>query len=152
MIIEISPKKILKDAVTVWNNPGSEIDLTMEVNKLTFRENSIDAIYTYHVLDHLFSDEIIEAISNWKKCLKPGGNLFIVVDDFEYVCREFVGGDINIDQFNKNHTRPCNFNKDNIVEYCMKAGFPEGSVKIWFTDIPNIYIKKHYEMIFSAQK
>lgn len=152
MIVELSPKKIRKDAITVWNTPQPEVDIVMDLKKLTFKENSLDELYAYHVLDHLFPEEVIETISNWKKCLKPKASVFLVVDDFEYVCRAFTGGDINIDKFNDEFARPCNFNKDNMINYCMQAGFMEGSVKIWFIDIPGIYIKQHYELIFSAAK
>lgn len=152
MIVEISPKKILKNAITVWNQSGPEVDLVLDIKKLSFKENSLDAIYAYHVLDHLFPEEIVETIANWKKCLKTGSSLFMIVDDFEYVCRQFISGDINIDYFNQNHTRPCNFSKDNMPKYCVESGFMDGSVKIWFIDIPNVYVKQDYELIFSAEK
>ena len=59
MIIELSPKKIIDGALTVWNQSDSEADIIMDLKNLTFKESNIDAIYSFHVLDHLFIDEII---------------------------------------------------------------------------------------------
>lgn len=152
MKIEISPNKIAKDVLTIWPEPGPDVDIVMDLKKLTFKENSVDTIYSYHVLDHLFPQEILPTILNWTKCLKSGGEIFFVIDDFEFICRYFVGGEITIDDFNQNFTHPCYFTKENIISYLSKAGYNENLIKIWFADIPEIYIKKDHELIISAQK
>ncbi len=157
MIVEISPKKIISEAYTVWNEPGLDIDLVVDVKNLTFKENSIDELYSFHVVDHLFENEIVPAILNWKKCLKPGKNLFIIVDDFEYLARAFVGGDISIEELNANFAHPTNVTRDNLLRYFREAGFNEDSVVSWLKDVMNdknqlILPKQHFEMIFSSRK
>ena len=105
MIIELSPKKIVPGSFTCWNEPGPEVDLVVDLKKLTFKEGSVEELYSFHIVDHLFENEIVPAISNWKSCLKKGANLFIIVDNFEYLARAFVGGDMSIDELNFNSTK-----------------------------------------------
>ena len=152
MIVEISRQKVRKDAITVWNEPGPEIDIAMDVRALTFKENSIRELYAYHVLDGLFHHEIVKVLENWRRCLAPGAKVFIIVDDFEYVCRAFVGGDINVDKFNSDFARPTNFTRDNLIAYLTEAVFVEGSIAVWFADIPQVYAKQHCELIISGTK
>lgn len=157
MIIELSPKKIINGALTVWNQPGPEVDIVMDVKNLTFKENSIEELYSFHVLDHLFMDEIAPALKNWTKCLMPGRKLFIIVDDFEYLARAFVGGDLNINDLNLNFAHPTNITRDNLLEYLKEAGFIEDKIIVWFQNVSNqkgeiIFQKQHFEFILDCTK
>lgn len=156
MKIELSPRKIIPGAFTVWNQPG-EADAVMELKNLTFRENSVDEIVSFHVLDHLFEEEIKTAMLNWRKCLKVGGKIFIIVDNYEYIARSLVGGDISIEELNANFAHPTNITQDNLLRYFTEAGFPEGSVTTWFESIKdgtgNVVIpKQHFELLYSSTK
>ena len=150
MKIQISPIKIIKDALVVWNQPGPEVDIVMDPKNITFRENSIEEIYTFHVLDKFFPQEVNPALANWRKCLINCGKLFVIVDNFEYLARLFVGGDITIDLFNEGFAHPTNFNKDSLTLFLYKAGFSEGSMRIWF-EHPEFKIEQ-YELVISAEK
>jgi len=150
--IQIAPHHIVKDVETVWHEHGPEVDMVMDPKHLTFAPNSLDALYSFHVLDHLFLDEISVAIQNWRACLKPGGELFIVVDDFETLARQFVGGDILIGQLNERYTHPVQFTRDNLIEYVSAAGFGDGSIKIWFADVPELFTRRETELVISGQK
>lgn len=152
MKIQLSDKKILKDVLTVWQEAGPSVDLVADLRKLTFAPNSLEAIYSFHVLDHLFPNEILNTLINWRECLKPGGTLFVVVDDFEFIARMIVGGDITIDEFNKNFAHPSQFSRDNLIQYMLDAGFQADNLKLWFADIPNLFSKKKYELIIEATK
>ena len=152
MIIQLSPIRIMKDALTVWQEPGPEVDIMMDVKNLTFRPDSLDVIYSFHVLDHLFENEAQAALNNWRNCLKPKGELYLVVDDFEFVTRGYVGGDFSLKEFNRKFSHPSNYNKDILVEYLARAGFKEDLMRIWFVDVPNLFKKEEYELVVSAQK
>lgn len=157
MIIQLSPYRIIKGAVTVWNQPGPDVDVVMDLKNLTFREESIVAIYSFHVLDHLFEEEIAAAMKNWTKCLKKGGELFVIVDNFEYLCRALVGGDMTIEDFNKNFTHPTNITTENLFRYFMEAGYPEAGVRSWLDDVTDnegkvVFPKQHFELIYAATK
>lgn len=150
MKIQLSPKKIIPGVMTVWNRPGPEVDVVMELNKLTFKEKSIEVIFAFHVLDHLFPEEIPGTLENWKKLLTPTGDLFVVVDDFEYICRGFVGGDIPIDKLNDEFNHPTQFSRDNLTKQLSLAGFRSDIMKIWFADVPGLFAKKHFELVVQA--
>jgi predicted SAM-dependent methyltransferase len=104
------------------------------------------------VLDHLFPNEIIPALSNWKKLLKVGGKLFVVVDDFEYISRAFVGGDISIEIVNEMHSHPTQFSRTYLVGLLRKAGFKEDKINIWLAEQvgDNKFPKEHYELVLES--
>lgn len=152
MKIQLSPVRILKDVTTVWSEHGPEVDIVMDLKNLTFAPGSIEEMYTFHVLDHLFLDELVPAIMNWRKCLKIGGKVYNTVDDFEYISRAFVGGDIDIELVNEMHSTPTHFTRDYLAAVLKKAGFSDASTHIWFSDVPNLFPKKHYELIMDSIK
>jgi len=138
--------------MTVWNEHAPGVDVVMDLKKLTFAPGSVDEIYSFHVLDHLFPNEVSEALANWKSVLKKGSNVFIVVDDFEYVARAFIGGDIDIGVFNDIHSHPMNFRRESLIDHLAQAGFLLDNMRIWNTDVPSLFQKKHYELVMAAQK
>lgn len=152
MKIQLSQNRIVKDHITIWQEAGPEVDLTMDLKNLSFRSASINQICSIHVLDFLFPEEAKGALKNWYNCLKPGGKLFIVVDDFEYITRAFVGGDINIDVFNKHHSHASQFDQRSLGDMLITTGFAEGNIKVWFADVPEMFSREHYELVLEAQK
>ncbi len=150
MKIELSPVKIVPGALTVWSEHTPDVDVVMDLKNLTFKPGSVDEIYSFHVLDHMFLDEAVQAISNWKKCLKVKSKMYIVVDDFEYVARAFVGGDISIELFNDLHCHPSQYTRDNLLDVLKKGGFIENKINIWFADVAGLFAKKHYELVLDA--
>jgi len=150
MKIQISPIKIIDDALVVWNEHGPEVDIVMDLKNLGFKEGSIDTIYSFHVLDRFFEHEVLEALLNWRKCLKLNTSLFVVVDDFEYIARGLVGGDITVDKINDEFSHPMHFSRDNLISYLSKAGFKEENQKIW--NVSNIFPKRVFELVIEAQK
>ena len=152
MKIQLSPQRIVPNVTTVWNVPGPEVDIVMDLKKLTFAEGFIDTIYSFQVLDHYFPLEVPEALANWYRCLKPDGKLWIKVDDFEWLCREFVGGGLNIDTFNREFTHPMYFTQDIATRYLIEAGFPGEKLIIWFANVPNEFIKEQHELVLEAKK
>lgn len=152
MKIQLSPQRIAKDHITVWQEPGPEVDMSMDLKALTFRPASLEQIVTFHVLDHLFPSEAKQALKNWYECLAPGGVLFIVVDDFEYVARAIIGGDISVDVFNREHSHAMQFSQFSLSKHMQEAGFKEDDVRIWFGDIPDIIKREHFELVLAAKK
>jgi predicted SAM-dependent methyltransferase len=150
--IDLSPTRITADALVVWHEPGDQVDLVMDPRKLTFRPDSVDQIITNHVIDQLFLEEAKQAMVNWRDCLKKSGHLFILTDDFEYIARAFVGGDIDIGIFNRNHSHASQWDRQLLGEVLIGLGFPETDVKIWFEGIKDVINKQHYELLIQATK
>ena len=84
--------------------------------------------------------------------MKSGGEAYLVVDDFEFVCRGYVGGDFSLKEFNQKFSHPSNYNKEVLIEHLVQAGFKEDLMRIWFVDVPNLFKKEEYELVISAQK
>jgi len=81
---------------TRWNNIDfhSESNDVTRVNLLTtgfpFPDNSFDAVYSSHVLEHFSKSEGSFLISEAYRILRPGGVLRIVVPDLEGSCLEYL--------------------------------------------------------------
>jgi predicted SAM-dependent methyltransferase len=152
MNIQLSPVRIIKDAVTVWNEAGPEVDIVMDLKNLTFKENSLDVIYAFHVVEHFFPSEVPVALKNWTHCLKKGKSIFVVCDDFEILVRMFIGGEINIFDFNNKFSYPTNITADNLTHYLRQAGHNDHDMKFWYVDVPDQFKKLEYEIVIEATK
>jgi len=63
------------------NKDNNVTDITMDVRKLKFKNNSIDEMLCVNLIDHIKKEEFLEALKEWKRVLKKGGTLIIDVDD-----------------------------------------------------------------------
>lgn len=153
MKIQISPVKIVPDALVVWNEELPGVDIVFkDLKALGFPENSIDEMYVFHVFEHLFEAEIPAAIDNWKRIVKPGADIYIVADDFEFISRGFIGGEFNIDLLNQKFSYPTKLSNDNVVRFLEGAGYSQHDMRFWYVDVPNLFPKKEYEIVVSAKK
>lgn len=152
MKIQLSPTRIIKDAITVWSQPGPEADVLMDLKNLTFRPGSVMELYAFHVLDHLFPEEAAVALKNWFSCLAIGGEIYVSNDDFEYIARAFVGGDISIDLFNDLHNHPHQCTNGNVIKMMKDAGFKEEHIVVWYGGEPKGILKNHFETVLTAKK
>lgn len=57
---------------------------------LPFKNDSIDAVYSSHFLEHLSKKQAIDVLSEAKRLLKYNGIIRIVVPDLENVCKEYL--------------------------------------------------------------
>ncbi|EKQ68400.1 hypothetical protein OsccyDRAFT_2931 [Leptolyngbyaceae cyanobacterium JSC-12] len=67
-----------------------EVDFVGDAANLSqFADESVDQIYASHVLEHFFynlDNELIRVLAEWKRVLKPGGQLLISVPDLRTLC------------------------------------------------------------------
>ena len=59
-------------------------------NKLPFEDDSIDAVYHSHVLEHLSKKDGLKLLKECFRVLKKGGILRLCVPDLEQICREYL--------------------------------------------------------------
>lgn len=150
--IQLTPQKVIKDATCVWSKHTDDTDIQMDLDKLTFKEGSLDNIFSFNVLDHFFMNECVDAVKNWRSCLKKNGELFITVKSFEEISRKYIGGEILIDDINSAYALPCHFDRQNLVNILTSAGFVEDKMKFWFGEVPNLFKGKDFDLIISATK
>ena len=60
---------------------------------LPFRDESLDVVYSYHVIEHLADDSLQEHFRDVHRCLKPGGLYRIGAPDAEQAMRRFLADD-----------------------------------------------------------
>ncbi len=70
--------------------PRPEVDYVMNAADLSgFADESVDVIYTSHVLEHFhhtLHNELLRVLVEWRRVLKPGGRLLISVPDLRILC------------------------------------------------------------------
>lgn len=150
MKVQLSPRRVIKDAVTVWHEHGPEVDIVMDPKRLTFAVESLEALYSFHALDHVFEADVAATLAGWRRCLAPGGKMFIVVNDFEFVARSLIGGDINMKIMNEQFNAPCFFSQDSLIKHLEAAGFPLEKTVVWHVSPPDLFEKQLYELVVAV--
>jgi len=70
----------LPNFINIDANPRGKKDLWLDVRcGLPFRAASVDSIYTAHMLEHLYPDELDDLLQECVRVLKPGAGMRIVV-------------------------------------------------------------------------
>jgi len=58
-----------------------------------FEDNSVDIIYSSHVLEYFDREEALDVLKEWNRVLKKGGTLRIAVPDFESMTSLYYRGE-----------------------------------------------------------
>lgn len=74
-------------------NPYIEHDLTSG-NPLPFESNSVEIFYCSHVIEHLPNQAVKNLLSEFQRCLKPGGLFRISCPDMELQYKAYFKSDI----------------------------------------------------------
>lgn len=72
--------------------PGPNVDYVGDIRNLSgFTDSHFDVIYASHVLEHIsYQNELIQALKDIFRILKPGGKFFASVPDLEILCHIFL--------------------------------------------------------------
>lgn len=77
-----------------WNNsdllPGRNVYAHDLSNPLPWPEDTFDAVYSSHILEHLTPEAGQNLIAEKYRVLKPGGTCRVVVPDLEGICRQYL--------------------------------------------------------------
>jgi predicted SAM-dependent methyltransferase len=60
---------------------------------MPFATGTVDAIYTRHVLEHFYHDELTRVLADAHRALRPAGGIRILVPSLEVACRAYLDGD-----------------------------------------------------------
>ncbi len=89
-------KKVLPSKYHGWMNNYLEasrkaIMLQHDCRKaLNFPDNSVDHILCSHFLEHVFPDETMFILNDFKRVLKPGATLHVIVPDIENNIKKYL--------------------------------------------------------------
>lgn len=77
--------------VNVDANPAVQPDVVAQVDQLTsFGDGSVDVIEANHLFEHLMHHEAIAALKEWRRVLKPDGELYLELPDLA-ACLRILG-------------------------------------------------------------
>jgi predicted SAM-dependent methyltransferase len=82
----------VKDGWKILNIQSADgVDFIGDIRDLSqFSDESIEAIYASHVLEHVPLGDIIATLKGVVRVLKRGGKLYISVPDMDVLCRAFL--------------------------------------------------------------
>lgn len=76
--------KYLPGFVNIDGNLFNKLDVWLDVrNGLPFPSNSVDSIYSTHMFEHFYSDELDRLLRECARSLKPGGGIRLIVPNLE---------------------------------------------------------------------
>jgi predicted SAM-dependent methyltransferase len=76
--------KYLPEFLNVDGNPFNKIDLWLDVrNGLPFRSGSVDSIYSTHMFEHFYPDELARLLQESVRVLRAGGGVRLIVPSLE---------------------------------------------------------------------
>jgi len=151
--IQISPKKMVDDAVVIWPKKSPDVDLVIDPRMypgLNLKDDSVKVMYVFNLLGIATKSSIITMLKSFYKALAPDGQLYIIEYDFEYISRAFIGGDLSIEEFNEDFVRTTYLTKDSTIKYLEQAGFSRNDMRVWLDGAK--FKKQHYEFIISGVK
>jgi predicted SAM-dependent methyltransferase len=83
--------------VNIDINLARRPDMWLDVRHGTpFASGTVDAIYTRHVLEHFYHDELTRVLRDARRILRPRGGLRILVPSLEVACRAYLEGDDSV--------------------------------------------------------
>jgi ubiquinone/menaquinone biosynthesis C-methylase UbiE len=78
------------DFVTVGMDDTAEVKVNMW--ELPYPDNSVDAIWSSHTLEHAPQKMVNATLKEWYRVLKPGHSGIVQVPNFDYVARYWLTG------------------------------------------------------------
>ena len=73
----------MEDFINIDQSRDVNPDLLIDATDLPYYPNSVDEIYCGHLLEHLTWEEGQRALKHWLSILKPGGEIRVVVPNFD---------------------------------------------------------------------
>ena len=68
------------------------VDLICDARKLPYKENTIEIIESYHLIEHIPYKDAVSMLKSWYNILKVGGKIIIECPDFDRDIKEYLEG------------------------------------------------------------
>ena len=84
--------KELKEGWKILNIQKNDgVDFVGSISDLSqFKDESIEAIYASHVVEHIDQKNIKQTLKGINRVLKNGGKFYVSVPDLDILCRIFI--------------------------------------------------------------
>ncbi len=118
--------------------PAPHVDHEGDAKDLSrFPEETFNAIYASHVLEHFdYDDEIVAVLKEWFRVLKPGGELYVSVPDLDVLAKLFIDKEkLSVDErffvmriifgghLDRYDYHLAGFNQEFLEDFLKRAGF-----------------------------
>lgn len=70
-----------------------DMDIEADMGDLPFADNTVDAIWAQHVLEHCPMGKVTAVLTEWLRVLRPGCRCIIRVPNFDYVAKYWLTGE-----------------------------------------------------------
>lgn len=70
-----------------------------DITKLEYQDDSVDLIYSSHVIEYFDREEVIDVLTEWKRVLKPNGTLRLAVPDFQSMVELYINANYPLETF-----------------------------------------------------
>lgn len=78
---------------------SDSVDEIFEMDNIPYKDNTINAIYSEHALEHVPFERAEKTLKEWCRVLEPGGELLLYMPDFENCCREYLNAPLENPNF-----------------------------------------------------
>jgi len=120
-------------------------DIVANVTNLEYGPNTVDEIYCGHLLEHLTWNEGQNALTHWLRILKPGGEIFIVVPDFEVLAQKFLANPTPNEMIYMNNIYIYSYVQDSLHRYCYSASLLKYAMEtVGFTNLEKMPLEHPY--------
>jgi len=115
-----------------YNNTGN-VDLSCDLANLPFKDGELDEIFTSHVFEHIGINDIYATVEEWRRALKPNGELIMMLPNLEHEVKIWLESDddkkwlevsrIFGSQSHEGNTHFCGFNPGSLKSFIEKFDF-----------------------------
>lgn len=70
-----------------------------DITTLPYSTESVDLVYSSHVIEYFSRDEIEKILQEWKRVLKPGGVIRLAVPNFAIIAELYLSGKFPLSNF-----------------------------------------------------
>lgn len=80
---------LMEDCINIDLHCGAA-DVRMDVRKLEYEDGAADEIHASHLLEHFGKNEVLPLLKEWRRVLKSGGILNLVVPDLTWCLKNWL--------------------------------------------------------------
>ena len=104
---------IEKDALDIARKKGLKVKYANVIDKLSFKDNSFDAVYCSQIIEHL--DEPLHLVLEVKRILKKGGKAVFITPDY------LISSNAKINNFWDDYTHKTPFTRQSLIKISKDA-------------------------------